>query len=229
MDEAGGIRAAAKRRSRQRIVRAAADRLRRDGVAGTGVADVMADAGLTHGAFYSHFPDKGALVAAALADAIRRHEHWMDDPARDAADGEGSLSDDRLGHRARAHILARRYLNRGHRDKPDAGCPYPPLLVELATDPAMGAELRRSLDRLAARFADPDPGPDSAPDAAGSARRGAGALTANERAAGLFAACIGGLLMARALDGTESDCLLRDVRRFIDAAFAGEPNTQPEE
>ena len=55
-----------------RIVEAAARALRREGFAGVGVADVMKQAGLTHGGFYAHFASREALLleAVALAGAL---------------------------------------------------------------------------------------------------------------------------------------------------------------
>jgi AcrR family transcriptional regulator len=47
-------------------------RLKRDGIDGSGVAALMADAGLTNGAFYAHFESKEDLVASAVADQLRQ-------------------------------------------------------------------------------------------------------------------------------------------------------------
>ena len=52
--------------SHDRIVGAAAKAIRREGYAGTSVAEVMKDAGLTHGGFYAHFPSREAMLAEAL-------------------------------------------------------------------------------------------------------------------------------------------------------------------
>ena len=49
--------------TRQRIVEAAGKRLKRDGIDGSGVATLMDDAGLTNGAFYTHFASKDDLIA----------------------------------------------------------------------------------------------------------------------------------------------------------------------
>lgn len=62
-------RAARKAETRERIVRAAAAAIRARGYAGAGVAEVMADAGLTHGGFYAHFASREALLADAAAAA----------------------------------------------------------------------------------------------------------------------------------------------------------------
>ena len=53
------------------ILDVAARALRRDGYAGVRVADVMKEAGLTHGGFYAHFPSREALLVEALARAGR--------------------------------------------------------------------------------------------------------------------------------------------------------------
>ena len=60
----------------ERIVEVAARAIRRTGYGGTGVADIMKEAGLTHGGFYAHFASKEALVEEACIVAI---DHKMDD------------------------------------------------------------------------------------------------------------------------------------------------------
>jgi AcrR family transcriptional regulator len=55
--------------SHARILDAAARALRRQGYAGVGVAEVMKEAGLTHGGFYAHFKSREALLAAAIEHA----------------------------------------------------------------------------------------------------------------------------------------------------------------
>ncbi|OXC91401.1 TetR family transcriptional regulator, partial [Achromobacter sp. KAs 3-5] len=61
--------ASRKEQSHERIVDAAARAIRRAGYSGVGVADVMKEAGLTHGGFYAHFPSRDALLAAAMERA----------------------------------------------------------------------------------------------------------------------------------------------------------------
>jgi TetR/AcrR family transcriptional regulator, transcriptional repressor for nem operon len=53
----------------QRILETAARMIRRDGFEALAVADVMKQAGLTHGGFYAHFANRDALLAEALAYA----------------------------------------------------------------------------------------------------------------------------------------------------------------
>src|SRR5579862_5333498 len=59
-----------KEETHRKVVRAAAAAIRAKGPDGVGVADIMAEAGLTHGGFYAHFPSKEALVAAAVEEAF---------------------------------------------------------------------------------------------------------------------------------------------------------------
>ena len=58
-----------KEQTRERILRAAARAIRKHGYEGVGIADVMKDAGLTHGGFYAHFESRDALLAAAAEQA----------------------------------------------------------------------------------------------------------------------------------------------------------------
>src|SRR5881398_1560282 len=58
-----------KEQTRERILRAAARAIRKHGYEGVGVADVMNEAGLTHGGFYAHFASRDALLAAAAEQA----------------------------------------------------------------------------------------------------------------------------------------------------------------
>src|SRR5438067_12635625 len=60
-----------KQATRRRIIEAAGGRLKRDGIHGSGIATLMADAGLTNGAFYAHFDSKEDLVARAVAEQLR--------------------------------------------------------------------------------------------------------------------------------------------------------------
>src|SRR5712671_4364526 len=60
-----------KQATRRRIIEAAGRRLKQDGIEGSGIATLMADAGLTNGAFYAHFDSKEDLVANAVAEQLR--------------------------------------------------------------------------------------------------------------------------------------------------------------
>jgi TetR/AcrR family transcriptional repressor of nem operon len=58
--------------TRRRIVEIASEAFRRQGIEATGVAEIMAAAGLTHGGFYRHFTSKEELVAEAVAMSLEQ-------------------------------------------------------------------------------------------------------------------------------------------------------------
>ena len=102
--------------TRRRIIEAAGQRLKRDGIDGSGVSVLMADAGLTNGAFYAHFASKEDLVAVAVADQLHQQRERY---RAQAVDREG------------VERLVREYLSMEHRDDAEHGCPSAALLDEI--------------------------------------------------------------------------------------------------
>ena len=136
-----------KQATRRRIIQAAGARLKRDGVHGSGIATLMADAGLTNGAFYAHFESKEELVASALAEQLREQRE--------------SFSAQPPG-RAGLEQIVRTYLSVEHRDNPEGGCPSAALLDEIGRSPeatkrAYTDGLLVVIDDVAARLASDDP------------------------------------------------------------------------
>jgi TetR/AcrR family transcriptional regulator, transcriptional repressor for nem operon len=127
-----------------RIVKKASVRLREKGAHGVGVADLMKEAGLTHGGFYAHFDSREALVIEAFAHAMDRStERW-----RKLA--EQIPPDQRLA------TIVESYLTPAHRDDPGNGCAVPTLGAEIArespkTRKAFAAKLEQMIDMLAAQ------------------------------------------------------------------------------
>lgn len=68
---------AEKAKSRERIVEVAAVRIREQGTAAPGVAEIMREAGMTHGGFYKHFDSRDDLIAAAIQQALREGEDMV--------------------------------------------------------------------------------------------------------------------------------------------------------
>lgn len=120
-----------KERSHRRIVDAAARAIRRDGYAGVGVADVMREAGLTHGGFYAHFASREALLVEAVAQAGRSSAALM------AARTEAVREEGGSAFRA----LVEGYLADGLLDAADAGCPVAALCAEI---PRQAPEVRKA-------------------------------------------------------------------------------------
>ena len=102
--------------TREAIVAAAADRIRRTVIAQASLADVMAAAGLTHGGFYRHFRNKENLVAEALSAA---GDKVVSTIGRTMAKGGLNAAVDK-------------YLSTSHRDSPTPVCPFAALGSEVA-------------------------------------------------------------------------------------------------
>ena len=178
-----------KRRSRERILVAAAALFRRHGYAATGVDAVMASAHLTAGAFYSHFRSKQVLLAKALDSAFRQSR----------ADWQQKLR--ALRGRQWVREFAAFYLSGGHRDAPDLGCPMPALTAEVsrsggASRAVYEQHLRDVIDTVAQQC---NP---TAHD--------------RDRAISSIALSVGGLMLARAVkDRRFSEEILRACREAV--------------
>ena len=136
-----------KQATRRRLIQTAGRRLKHDGIDGSGVATLMADAGLTNGAFYAHFASKDDLVATAVAEQLREQRESLSAAAPGRAGVERYL---------------RAYLSAEHRDNPQDGCPSAALLDEIgrctdATKQAYTDGLLDVIDDIAARLAPDDP------------------------------------------------------------------------
>ncbi len=136
-----------KQETHERIVKKASVRLREKGAHGIGVADLMKEAGLTHGGFYAHFDSREALVIEAFAYAMDRStERW-----RKVA--EQTPPDKRLS------TIVESYLTPVHRDDPGHGCAVPTLGAEIArespkTRKAFAGKLEQMIDMMADQILD---------------------------------------------------------------------------
>lgn len=128
-----------------RIVKKASVRLREKGAHGIGVADLMKDAGLTHGGFYAHFDSREALVIEAFTHAMDRStERWR------------KLAEQTPPEKRLASIV-NSYLTPVHRDDPGHGCAVPALGAEIArespkTRRVFAGRLEQMIDMLAAQI-----------------------------------------------------------------------------
>jgi AcrR family transcriptional regulator len=181
-----------KEASRQKIIEVAADRFRADGIAATGLAAIMSDAGLTNGAFYPHFQSKADLVretvAATTGPQSTRFGNFI------AEEGLETALD--------------AYLSPEHRDDPGQGCPLAALLPELARQPL---ETRRvyadNFLGLAREMASALPSKTKDPEAVAMA---------------IYATLIGSVQLARAAEGTDlSDRILAAGRDAVRALAEG--------
>lgn len=104
--------------NRQKILDAAARLFRERGLEGSGVAEIMAEAGFTHGGFYGHFNSKADLVAQACSTIFDDKIGLWNNELPDGTDG--------------IHQLARRYLTLDHCADAGSACP----MVTIAADAA---------------------------------------------------------------------------------------------
>ncbi|MBN8539605.1 MAG: TetR/AcrR family transcriptional regulator [Deltaproteobacteria bacterium] len=94
--------------SRDRILRSAAKLFRKKGIAATGVDQIMGEAGLTAGGFYSHFKSKEELVALTLSSVLNGNRENLE-----------------------SAFTLEHYLSASHRDQPENGCVLAALASEL--------------------------------------------------------------------------------------------------
>jgi TetR/AcrR family transcriptional regulator, transcriptional repressor for nem operon len=164
-----------KEATHERIVETAARAIRRTGYGGAGVAEIMKEAGLTHGGFYAHFDSREGMLAEA-AD-------------RAGADGLAVLA--RVAEAAPPNqaleAMLRTYLSREHVEDVEAGCPVAALGSEM---PRQAPKVRRAATRRIKEMIDlvarqsPDWGQPGA----------------HERALVTLATALGALVLARAVD-----------------------------
>ena len=179
-------------KNREHVIDTAARLFREKGYSGIGVADLMKEAGLTHGGFYGNFASKEALMGAACARAFDASAAmWGELIARDP-------------DTALAQIVAR-YLSRRHVDHPGQGCTMAALGSDLArlADPVRAitaAGVRQQVDLLAPLMA------------------GGTAQEQRRAAMAAYAAMVGALVVARAVDdAAQGDEMLGAVRDRITA------------
>ncbi|MGL9618232.1 TetR/AcrR family transcriptional regulator [Bradyrhizobium sp. U531] len=132
-----------KQETHDRIVKKASVRLREKGAHGIGVADLMKEAGLTHGGFYAHFDSREALVIEAFGYAMDRSmEHWR------------KITDE-VSPEKRLTLIAEAYLSALHRDNPGHGCSIPALGAEIAREsPKTRKAFAGKLDEMIELMAD---------------------------------------------------------------------------
>jgi AcrR family transcriptional regulator len=168
-------RSAAKEASHERIVTAAARAIRRSGYDGTGVADIMKEAGLTHGAFYAHFESREAMLAEAADRACAESAAVVAEVVA-GAPPEKALE-----------CMLRTYLSDEHQAQVENGCPLAALGSET---PRQVPEVRRSITRYLKTMV----------DLAARQSPDWGQPGAHEEALVTISTMVGALLLARAVD-----------------------------
>jgi TetR/AcrR family transcriptional repressor of nem operon len=190
------MRRTAKEVTHQRIVDAAARAIRRSGYDGTSVADIMKEAGLTHGGFYAHFASREAMLAEAA-------DHAGAEAVAASADIAAAGAPEQALQR-----LLRAYLSKEHVKSVEMGCPVAALGSEM---PRQVLDVRRAATRRIKEMIDvvarqsPDWGQPGA----------------HEHALVTVATMLGALVLARAVDDpkfsdTLCDAALKHLTRSDD-------------
>jgi Transcriptional regulator len=160
--------------NRNRIVDAAAQLFRERGYEGIGVADLMKEAGLTHGGFYGHFASKEDLIAEASIRALTQSLAGWDKLAERSP--EDPLA-----------AIAETYLSRNHRDDPGAGC----LLAALGPEVSRrGPAVRRAVTDYVR----------SACDVLTKMVPGKSKAARRQKVIATYATLVGAMVLARAVD-----------------------------
>jgi TetR/AcrR family transcriptional regulator, transcriptional repressor for nem operon len=164
-----------RRLTKQKIVRSARRIFNRHGFDAVSIDDVMADAGLTRGSFYSYFESKGHLYAEAVIHVLNEKRLLSSD---------GVSIDPRAVDSAAQFI--RDYLSLEHLEDIDGSCPlvaFPTesLRKEIHVRQAFETVLKVMIDVF-----------EQALQRNGQAAR--------NRARAIAALCVGGMVMARSID-----------------------------
>jgi AcrR family transcriptional regulator len=181
--------------SHERIVEVAARAIRRSGYDGTGVADIMKEAGLTHGGFYAHFASRDALLAEAGSKACADSAALAARVAASAPPGQA------------LQAIMQAYLSPEHLSAIETGCPIAALGSEM---PRQTAEVRHAVTSHIKEMV----------DLIARQLPGWGQQQAHEQAMALLCALIGTTMIARAVDDPALSDALRaaTMKQFTPAA-----------
>lgn len=180
-----------KHASHERIVEAGARAIRRYGYDGIGIAEIMRQAGLTHGGFYAHFASREAMLAE-LASRAGTEAIALFARIAAAAPAEQSMQ-----------ALLRAYLSQQHVENPESGCPIAALGSEM---PRQAPPVRQAITSRIKDMIDVITG-----QAAGRNEPGA-----RERAMVIAATIIGAVILARAIDDRPlSESVLEAARAHL--------------
>jgi TetR/AcrR family transcriptional repressor of nem operon len=193
-----------KQETHERLVKIAARMLREKGPDGFAVAELMNEAGLTHGGFYAHFESKEACVAEALREVF----------AQLAVNVQKSIEG--LPPRHALATVIDLYVSPRHRDSAGDGCPVTSLNSDMPRQPpairdAFDAGVKAMVARMKDRLSS------------------AGIDNAEGLAPAVLAAIVGAVSMSRAVgDKTLSDELLVAARSGIKARLGLNDNALSE-
>jgi TetR/AcrR family transcriptional repressor of nem operon len=178
--------------TRQRIIKAASQRFRGNGIAETGLNDLMKAAGLeTQGGFYKHFESKDKLLEEAIGYGVAEILGRLEDSVK------GIPPEDTYA------AVVSNYLSTEHRDHRSHSCPYSAIGTELGRLEGRNAKaaaegLKKLIALVAMQIKDVP------------------AEQARRRATAAVSAMVGGLLLSRIADSTHwANTILAETRKLI--------------
>jgi TetR/AcrR family transcriptional regulator, transcriptional repressor for nem operon len=171
---------------RQRIIRSAARLFNRHGFTAVSIDDIMAGAGLTRGGFYNYFQSKSELYAEAISRFVKQK--------LDGADAIAQAPD-------RAAKIVRDYLSRQHFEDLETSCPLIGLPNDLSRSDASVRAAQESALKMMIEAFEHGMTPSSLP--------------ARQRALALTSLCVGGMVLARAIEDRSLADELREAAMAI--------------
>ena len=197
-----GTSQAAKAASHDRILDIAAARIRRDGIDRLAVADLMKEAGLTHGGFYRHFDSREHLIAEAAWRALSQGSDW-------------TIAAGQLGGWRGYTALIDGYLSTWHRDHPESGCGVAGLAADVARAGGSGrASYTRQVKECLAVIAELIDHPDS--------------QAAEREAIVTLSVLVGAISIARAVDDPDlSEQILTNAATALKERISTRPDRGP--
>lgn len=175
--------------SHARIVDVASRAIRRGGYRGVGVADIMKEAGLTHGGFYAHFDSRDALLVEAMERAGQDNLRSLSEVIERRLRKGGS----------RFRALVETYLHDNHIDRTEDGCVIAALASEMTRqEVAVREEARRRVSAMVSLVQS------ALPDVA-----------SENEAEVVTATMVGALQLARTLGGKAGRGILAQTRQAL--------------
>ncbi len=150
------------------------------GLDSVSVADIMKEAGFTHGGFYNHFSSKDELAAEAIGCAFAGVASGLSQRLAAVRDHQESLTS-----------FVSQYLSPRHRDTRTGGCPAPALAADAARNgkavqAAFVKGIQTYLDMISAKISGPED-------------------QTRQEAVALFSGLVGAVLLSRAVKGRDPD------------------------
>lgn len=194
-----------KKRTRERIVRAAAEAFRARGLAGVRLDEVMAAAGLTHGGFYAHFRSKDDLLAEAIDLANEETVSTLSAGAEAPSSSAAASPSPSASSKDLLQAVLDAYLSPVHAAHPAHGCPVAALGPEIARlkgrarpKQELARGIRQRLEWMRSLFRQTHP-----------------AGVRESEVVGTLACLIGAVILARLMGGKESDEILALTRTYL--------------